>query len=268
MRCFFLLFFSFLFACQSNEKIKISVPDTSRYVLKFAPGDTLRIKDIPLPANCVRIEVEKNSFGAFLRNLPLAKDNTVYYYNGQKKPDQSLHYAVIDIDIGKADLQQCADAVMRLRGEFLFSQKKYDKIHFNFLSDGKPRYYVNYTSNPADYRNFRRYMNYVFAYANTSSLRDELIPVSIDSMKIGDVFIQKGNPYGHAVIVVDLAQDTLTGEKYFLIAQSFMPAQSIHILKNLENQTVSPWYPLHFGQNLYTPQWTFTRYDLRRFPGN
>lgn len=34
-------------------------------------------------------------------------------YNGSQKPNQSVHYAVFDIDVGKEDLQQCADAVMR-----------------------------------------------------------------------------------------------------------------------------------------------------------
>jgi hypothetical protein len=88
--------------------------------------------------------------------------------------------------------------------------------------------------------------------------------VAVEDMQIGDVFIQEGNPYGHAVIVVDMAKNHDTGEKIFMVAQSFMPAQSIHILKNT-NKNDSPWYPLNFGEKLRLPSWTFNKNDLRRF---
>ena len=45
-------------------------------------------------------------------------------------------------------------------------------------------------------------------------------------MQIGDVLIQGGSP-GHAVIVVDMAENPATGEKLYLLAQSYMPAQDI-----------------------------------------
>ncbi len=224
-----------------------------------------KISEIILPSGYEREKIDSNSFAFFLRNFPLKKDNTVYYFNGKKKYNQSIHFAVLDIDVGTRDLQQCADAVMRLRAEYLFKTKQYSKIHFNFLSDKKPRFYTDYAHNNRSYKTFRKYMNYIFSYANTSSLHDEIKKVKIEDMQIGDVFIQKGNPYGHAIIIVDMAEKKATGEKIFLIAQSFMPAQSIHILKNFNNKNINPWYPLNFGQNLYTPEWTFSKEDLRRF---
>jgi hypothetical protein len=39
----------------------------------------------------------------------------VLLYNGAPKFRQDVHAAVIDIDVGTRDLQQCADATMRLR---------------------------------------------------------------------------------------------------------------------------------------------------------
>ena len=232
----------------------------------FVLAQSKTVGDIPLPYGFHRVPVQNGSFAEFLRNMPLSDDNTVYYYNGEKKYDQSAHYAVIDYDIGNRDLQQCADAVMRLRAEYLFAQKRYSEIHFNFLGDGKPHYYLDYAGNDRSYKKFRKYLNYVFAYANTASLKKELLPVDIDKMQIGDVFIQSGNPYGHAMIVVDMAINIRTHQKIFLLAQSFMPAQSIHIVINPLDANLSPWYSTDFVQ-LQTPYWTFTRNDLRRFQG-
>jgi hypothetical protein len=108
-------------------------------------------------------------------------------------------------------------------------------------------------------------MNYVFSYANTGSLKNELKKVNnVSDITAGDVFIHKGRPYGHAVTVVDVAQDK-NGNKIFMIAQSYMPAQEIHVLKNPENNSISPWYSVDFGEELQTPEWTFTKGDLFRF---
>lgn len=63
--------------------------------------------------------------------------------------------------------------------------------------------------------------------------------VTIEETKIGDVFIKGGFP-GHAVMVVDIAVDESTQEKVFLLAQSYMPAQEIQILKNPNNSHLSP----------------------------
>lgn len=223
-----------------------------------------KVIEIPLPRGYKRVVTKFNSFGYFLQNVPLSKNDTVYYYNGEVKPDQNSHIAVLKYDVGTSDLQQCADAVMRLRAEYLYSQKKYSQIHFNFLSDGKPHYYTDYAGNDRTYKKFRKYLNYVFAYANTASLKKELKHIDIKNIQIGDVFIQTGNPYGHAMIVMDMAVNEKTDTKIFLLAESFMPAQSIHIVKNFSNRTLSPWYSSD-TEEIMTPYWTFSKYDLYRF---
>jgi hypothetical protein len=88
--------------------------------------------------------------------------------------------------------------------------------------------------------------------------------VPIDQIEIGDVFVRGGSP-GHAVIVVDLAADKATGKKVFLLAQSYMPAQDIHVLKNPADPKLSPWYASDFGEILETPEWTFSKGELMRF---
>ncbi|MCH8317342.1 MAG: hypothetical protein IIA88_02400, partial [Bacteroidetes bacterium] len=67
------------------------------------------------------------------------------------------------------------------------------------------------------------------------------------------------------IIVVDLAVNPKTNEKIFLLAQSYMPAQEIQILKNPNNDKISPWYSVNFGEELETPEWTFNKTDLKRF---
>lgn len=56
-------------------------------------------------------------------------------------------------------------------------------------------------------------MDIIFAYAGTLSLENELIPVDLSDMEIGDVFIQGGSP-GHAVVVVDIAVNESTAKPY------------------------------------------------------
>jgi len=217
-----------------------------------------------LPQGFQPTTVASNSFGEYLRNLPLKPiDAQVHLFDGRVKANNAVYCSVIDQDIDAVDLQQCADAVMRLRGEYLFAQKKYDEIKFNFLSDGKPRYFKDYAKGDFSYKKFRTYMKYIFSYANTASLKKELIPVAdIQEIQIGDVFIQSGNPYGHAVIVVQLIENK-AGEKKMMLAQSYMPAQETQILVN-RNDSNSPWYTVKTGA-VSTPEWEFHSSDLRRF---
>ncbi|MDD2496896.1 MAG: DUF4846 domain-containing protein [Desulfitobacteriaceae bacterium] len=243
-------------------------------------GSTLEERFL-VPEGYERVSAGEHSFQEYLRTLPLKPHGSkVKYYNGDTK-NRDVYEAVVDIDIGSRDLQQCADAVIRLRAEYLFKEKKYDDIHFNFTSgfnaeyskwrdgyrvsvDGNSVSWVKSANHSDEYLAFRKYLDIVFAYAGTLSLANELVPVQLEEMQIGDVFIQGGSP-GHCVIVVDMAENPETGEKIFMLAQSYMPAQDIHILKNKENPAISPWYPLNFGDILKTPEWTFENDDLKRF---
>jgi hypothetical protein len=244
--------------------------------------DLKTVKDIPTPKGYERSPNTAGSFGFYLQNIPLKKDKTVYLYNGEKKRNQTAQYMVLDVSVGTRDLQQCADAVMRLRGEFLFKQKAYDKISFKSV-DGKVMRYVNWangsrnllkpqdltadlkTNADVSYATFLKYMDFVFAYASTLSLEKELKPVAkVSDINIGDVFIKGGAP-GHAIIVMDLAKDKKTGKKVFLLAQSYMPAQNIHILNNPNDAKMSPWYAEDFENQLITPEWDFEKGSLRHF---
>lgn len=233
------------------------------------------------PSAYERLALEPDSFGSYLRNSRLkAHGSAVLLYDGRKKGNQDSHVAVFDIDVGDRDLQQCADATMRLWANYLRSVGREKDIHFETTSgfevdysrwmDG---YRIKVEGNDVSWvksavpsnsdETFEAYMRVIFSYAGTLSLSRELDPVSLEDMQIGDVFVQGGSP-GHAVIVVDMATHKETGERLFLLAQSYMPAQNIHILKNPQNEALSPWYPL--GQrDIVTPEWHFTQDDLKRY---
>ena len=83
-----------------------------------------------LPIGYQRMAVTKDSFGAYLRTFALKEDKAkVYFYNDREKTN-SQQVAVLDIDRGTKDLQQCADAVMRLRSEYLYSRKQFSDISY------------------------------------------------------------------------------------------------------------------------------------------
>ena len=108
-----------------------------------------------------------------------------------------------------------------------------------------------------------KYMKTIFTYAGTLSLSKELQTNNIAILEAGDVFIKGGSP-GHAVIVVDVAQGS--EGKVFLLAQSFMPAQDIEILKNLNNAGMSPWFKASEMGILDTPEYDFDWSQLKTWP--
>lgn len=242
-------------------------------------GSTIAQRIYP-PQGYHRDSLPPDSFGYFLRHFPLEQHGTkVVYYNGTVKRNP-VYAAVLKADVGTRDLQQCADAVIRLRAEYLYAHKRYAHLHFNF-TNGFRAYYskwaegyrIRVNGNQAEwykaatpdytYATFRRYLDNVFAYAGTLSLSQELVSVSYTDLQAGDVLIQGGSP-GHAVIVVDVAINP-QGHKLYLLAQSYMPAQSIHILKNPTDTVLSPWYSLAATSLIRTPEWNFTPNNLKRF---
>ena len=219
------------------------------------------------PEGFTRTAMDGNSFGLYLRNLPLKADGAeVLEFDGTVKSNYQTYLAVVDLPIGKKDLHQCADAIMRLRAEYLFSQARFKEISFRQASGKTISYTTWLTGRTADKTNLWTYLETVFNTANTTSLNQQLTSKPVESLAIGDVFITgppPGLPYGHAIIVVDKCIDK-AGKIKFMLAQSFMPAQEIQILDNPATPGC-PWYDLDFGQNLDTPEWDFTPSQLKSF---
>ncbi len=246
------------------------------------PDHALRRRITP-PPGYERVDVPAGSFQDWLRHLPLKPGHPpVRLHDGRLKPNQGAHLAVVDIDTGARDLQQCADAVIRLRAEFLFARRQLDRIHFNFTSGERASFsrwmegyrpgirgnrviWSQIAGSDRSHGALQSYLEVVFTYAGTASLARELRPVSDpQDLQVGDVFIQGGFP-GHAVLVVDLVENRHAVKRAFALLQSYMPAQDMHVLRN-PKAPESPWYDLEFGDTLETPEWTFHKSHLRRFP--
>lgn len=177
------------------------------------------------------------------------KNKNVYLFDGQLKANQDVQFAVIDISKGNKDLQQCADAIIRLRAEYFYANKQFSAISF---WDNDKRCFK--LGNHTDRKHFDEYLEKVFVHCGTISLSKQLKQIKINEMKIGDVLIKGGSP-GHAMIVMDMAINP-SGKIIYILAQSYMPAQDIHIVKNSSHEGKDAWYELS-NEAIFTPEWKF-----------
>ncbi len=258
------------------------VSDTVKPFKSFIDTSGMTVKErFPLPDGFYRTS-QGNLFAEYLRQLPLYPvEHDVRYFDGSKKPREGVYCSVVNLPIGTRDRHQCADAVMNVRAHYLYNAGMYDKIHFNFTNGFRADYskwregkrinisgnhvsYYQTSKESTSYESFLDYLQKVYCYAGTYSLSKELKQTKIHQIEPGNVFIKGGFP-GHAVIVVDVIENA-SGERRFLLAQSYMPAQELQILINPTSLDGSPWYSLNdVSDQLFTPEWTFTVDQLKRF---
>jgi hypothetical protein len=237
---------------------------------------------VPPPEGYTRVPVEPGSFGAWLRGLPLRPAGTpVLHHRGGEvlSGGDARLAAVAELDVGTANLQQCADSVIRLHAEWLWSSNQRERIAYRFTSGhlaSWPKYaagdrarvsgskvaWVRSAGADASRAAFRSYLDLVFTYAGTMSLEPLKGRLSRDAARPGDFFVLGGSP-GHAVLVLDVATNA-EGRRVALLGQGFMPAQDFHVLS--PGGAEAPWFPLE-GDAVATPFWKpFPWSSLRRFP--
>ena len=249
------------------------------YVNKEGTTVSERIK---LPEGFTRKHYSPGSFSSYLQNYQLKEFGAkVINYDGSEYGYQSGHVGVLEIPVPSNGLQQCADALIRIRSEYLWEQNRKDEIGFNFTSG----HYCSWNKYAEGYRpkvngstvtfyksaapnhsktNFYNYLNLIYMYSGTLSLYAELPKVtSVSDIEVGDMLIYPGSP-GHVIIVVDIAMDEL-GEKLFIFAQGNTPAQSVHMLKNPTDSSLSPWFQIEIGAYLEIPTYYFNEVKFMRF---
>lgn len=246
------------------------------------PVEPLEARFAP-PPGYKRVPLEKGSFGEWLRGLPLAAPGTpvLSYQGGVILPDGHENLAaVVAIDIGAADLQQCADSVVRMHAEWRWSNGARDMTYRAASGAQMPFSKWARGERPTEnsgsitwtprarpdpeggvHPSFRKYLDNVFMWANTGALAVQGTKIPKADIRPGDFVVLPGNP-GHAVLILDIAQSD-KGDRVALLGQGFMPAQNFQVLRPNRSQT---WFPLDLDSpGLKTPFWpTFPWDSLRR----
>lgn len=255
----------------STEPIQTEKPEIS---LINESGKTVETR-ISTPEGFKRTSAVKGSLLEYMRNLELKPHGSpILYYDGNAKGSDNSYVAVFDFDVGERDLQQCADCIMRIYSEYFLSRGEYDKIKFHltngFLMDyntwrngnrisvsGNNVSWVKKSSYDDSYESFREYLNGVMCYAGTISLVSECTVIDKSEFRAGDMIL-KGSTPGHCVLAIDEAEND-AGEKCYLLAQGYMPAQSFHILTNpnAEDENNMWYYEKDLNFPIVTPGFTF-----------
>jgi len=165
--------------------------------------DSLTIKSrVKEPNGYKRVTYKKGSFQEYLRNYKLKPfGSKIINYNDSEYFWQGGHIGVLEIPVPKNGLQQCADALIRVRSEYLWDNNRKDEIGF---------------------------------------------------------------APGHIVMICDEVINT-NGDKLFLLFQGNTPAQSVHLVKNLESASLSPWYSLKKDAVIPVSNYTFSSSKFVRF---
>jgi hypothetical protein len=229
------------------------------------------IKRYRPPHGYRRVAVGPKSFAAWLRSLPIRTDRVqVLSYRGI--PLRRPSGGIVAMDVGDRDLMQCADSVIRLHAEYLWSHNRQSEAAYRFTSGDETRWSdwvagermhidgnrVRRARGPArtsDHRSYRRWLDLVFTYAGTTSLaRDaQTLPVGVP-VEAGEFYVEGGSP-GHAVIVLDVVTNS-DGIRLGLLGQGFMPAEDIHVLQS-PIAVDGVWFrlPTQAEEALPTPSW-------------
>ena len=239
-----------------------------------APAGASRLDGrFPAPHGFTRVPAASRSFGAFLRSLPLAPEGTkVLDYAGRPLYEDGYHpniAAVVDIDVGTRNLQQCADAVIRLNAEWRYGLGERD-IAYRAVSGQRLAYEsflagdravvhgtdIAFTRLAAphadDHAFFRGWLDDVFGWAGTGSLARDARKVERTDLAPGDLFVMTGTPFGHTVLVLDVAKDE-HGRVALLLGQGYMPAQSFQVLRPDPRST---WFVVEpTDTSVTTPFW-------------
>lgn len=228
---------------------------------------------ISAPPGFTRVSVQSASFGEWLRSLPLSKsDSPVLTFRGDVllPAGHENVAAVVSIDIGSDDLQQCADSVIRLHAEWKWAAGARDMSYKAAAGTAMPyarwmqgerivqegnsiRWKPGSKPDPqgGDHASFRRYLDNVFTWANTGALSTQASKIKLEQLRPGDFFILPGSP-GHVVLVLDMAQNE-AGKKVVLLGQGFMPAQSFHVLRPSRSEI---WFEIDpAAGGVQTPFW-------------
>ncbi len=223
------------------------------------------IGSIPVPdSGYVRVTLNENAFGDWLRDLPLKPQGSpVYDYRGRtyKSKDDTTIAAVVDMDISGRRLEQCMDILIRLYAQYLWENNRAADLELplpggyrlrweDWMNGIRPVFQgikvTHKKTADADhsYHQYQSYLRTVYAESHTQQFYYQYERIMPGDLQIGDFFVLKGSK-SHAVMVVDMAIGP-AGETYALIGHGDTPACEFYLLNYNKSQK---WIPLDPGES-------------------
>ena len=197
------------------------------------------IGGIPQPASCTRVTAADDSFGAWLRALPLKRGTDIAAFDGTAVNNPLYDvFAVVDKRLlFQRDLEQCADFCMRFWADYHKSREALDDLYLFEYSGKKTRFRRSGLS-------YEAFLRRAFNYSNSHSLKKGCTDVQEPDLRPGDIIVQnERGGIGHVSMIMDAAT-AKNGERYFLIGFGFMPAQEFHIERADAAHGKDGWFTL------------------------
>ena len=266
------------------NKIKLSLSCLMIFVLSNSFSQLNIETKFPPPEGYERMF--NDGLSIFIRTHPLKSDNVVNDSYGHSVMNEDTWTAVFDYELGTHKSHQCADAAIYLHAKYNWEAKNYDKLEFNTVNGTLLKfndhlngvrykgnegwtdlipYWTNSSPRPDNVQTFNNWLIRVWGWAGTKSFHHDTISVNIEDIRPGDIF----NDRSHVVSVVDVVINKETGNKKYMLSQSYMRngdpnyGEEQYVLLNPSTKDV--WYDLNEDMTIDTPMYQYDRSDLSRF---
>lgn len=115
------------------------VEDVAKAIItkpSYINKDGLTVKSrVKIPEGFTRVTYQDGTFQEYISDCKLKPFGAkVINYDGSFYFNQIGHFGVLEVPVPDNGLQQCADALIRIRSEYLWDKNQKDKIGFNFTS--------------------------------------------------------------------------------------------------------------------------------------
>jgi hypothetical protein len=247
------------------------------HIIKDPEGAVLETRFFP-PEGFTRTQGGGGeSFGAYLRALPLKPDGAVIYlHDGTVKPDDKFE-AVLDMRINNnRNRMRGIHFPLRLYAEYLFHAGQANDISFHFMSgftfdfaawaagsrlkeeeNGRVVWQAASAAADGSYESLWEYLQRLYNYANTASVRRDLLQAV--RPEAGFLFVDHGG-----AVIADMAQDA-GGRTAILLLRAGDPEQEGYVVKNIKDADISPWFIIPDNGIISTPEGEYSIGELYMF---
>ncbi len=238
----------------------------------------------PEPLGYRRVAVEAGSFAEYVRHLAVLPDTaSVRYYDGRQVQQWPGSPRVIDMPfLFRTDVEQCADMALRLVSEYFWETGKADSLAFR-LQNGQEiswrewsvgrrlrydaesdRHVVSQDAADSSRTAFEEFLYYLFHWTGSVALKRDLRRIAASELQPGDLIVQNtSGAMGHVSVILDAAVND-DGERLYLIANGWTPAQSMFIRQPQAGEGSDGWFTLA-GYERHLQGYRFGPFELRRF---